>query len=198
MTSCNTSATKTIDIVHKIRKCVLYRYFVFLWYFPVLDKKNLNVFESNFFKCLRQHAILVSCIFLCTPACSNLVFMHHQRTLRKQELVPYIYLNLHANRTQCDVFCTAVTRGINNYVVVQIIRRWKKQLAIMHFLKGNTVPNLMCPETIHVSCIPWQIYIHQSVTSVLIFLLSAMFKVLSCRQRWWAVRVIPAHHFDGR
>lgn len=56
----------------------------------------------------------------------------------------------------------------------------------------------MCPQTIHVSCIPGQIYIHQSVTSVLVFLLSATFKVLCRRQRWWAVRVIPAHNFDGQ
>lgn len=54
----------------------------------------------------------------------------------------------------------------------------------------------MCPETMHVLCIPSQIYIHQSVTAILIFLLWAMFRVVSRRQLWWAIRVITTHHFD--
>lgn len=68
--------------------------------------------------------------------------MHHQRALGKQELAPYIYLNLDANRTHCDASCAAAAQGINNYAGPQKIGGGRNSVAEIHFLKGNTVPKL--------------------------------------------------------
>lgn len=106
--------------------------------------------------------------------------MHHQRALRKQELAPYIYLNLDANRTQCDASCAAAARGINNYAALQKIGGGRNSAPEIHFLKETPSQTWCVLKLSMCRASPRQIYIHQSVTSVLIFLLSAVFKVLSC------------------